>query len=116
MKRKDFLRKMRQRRRHDQELEKREPERRRRADWRTVHLDLPPEGDTAEQPTAVGIIELRPDGIRLRPQEPCWVRGYRRWRGDEGEGKAEFQYRIVEEGAEPPPGAVALDEGEPWEP
>ena len=41
MKRKDFLRRMRSRRRQDQAIQEREPERRRATDWRTLRLQLP---------------------------------------------------------------------------
>ena len=114
MKRKDFLRKMRSRRRHDQ-LELREPEQRRAIDWRTLRVDLPPEGE-AEQTLVVGTLTLTPKGLRLSATQACWVRGYRAWRTDAGEGKAEFQYRAVAEGTPPPPGTMALQAGEIWEP
>ena len=116
MKRKDFLRKMRNRRRRD-ELELREPERRRAIDWRTLRVELPEAGAAgAEQPLSVGVVELLPDGIRLRPERPCWVRGYRLWHDDVGQARAEFQYRPVEEDAAAPPGATALKAGEAWQP
>lgn len=114
MKRKDFLRKMRSRRRGDQ-LELREPEQRRAIDWRTLRVDLPAEGET-QQSLVIGTLNLTPKGIRLSATRACWVRGYRAWRTDAGEDKAEFQYRAVAEGSPPPPGTVALQEGEVWSP
>ena len=115
MKRKDFLRKMRNRRRGDAELERREPERRRAIDWRTLRVELPAEGEI-EQPMAVGVLELRHAGLRLRPTQTCWVRGYRRWEEDDGSARAEFQYRPAEDGRDPPHGATAVATEETWEP
>lgn len=114
MKRKDFLQKMRNRRRGDQ-LEPRETVRRRAADWRTLRVDLP--GDEAgAHEIAVGEVVLLPTGVRLQATEPCWVRGYRMWTTDDGQGRAEFQYRQLEEPGPPPPGAAALSPGDVWEP
>lgn len=116
MKRKDFLQKMRSRRRRDQ-LELRETEQRRAADWRTLRVDLPGEGESAEpHELPVGPVQLLPTGVRLEATEPCWVRGYRMWVTDNGRPRAEFQYRAVDEPGSPPPGATALAEGEIWEP
>jgi hypothetical protein len=115
MKRKDFLTRMRNRRRGDQ-LELRAPEKRRAVDWRTLRVELPTAGgDTAALDTAVGSMELLAGGIRLRPNQPCWVRGYRQW-NEGGTGRAEFQYRLAEEDATPPPGATAIAKDEVWEP
>ena len=116
MKRKDFLRRMRNRRRGD-ELELREPERRRAIDWRTLRVELPANFDSgAQQALAIGTIDLLPAGIRLHPAEACWVRGYRVWQDEEGQGRAEFQYRPVSPDSEPPPGAIALNANEEWTP
>ncbi len=115
MKRKDFLTRMRNRRRGDQ-LELRTPEQRRAIDWRTLRVELPAaDGDGETLEMAVGSVELLMNGIRLRPNQPCWVRGYRSW-SDEGAGRAEFQYRLADEGAAPPPGAAALATDEVWQP
>ncbi len=114
MKRKDFLRRMRNRR-HGDQLELRQPERRRAIDWRTLRVDLPAEG-SAEQEIAVGSVQLAATGIRLTPAEPCWVRGYRFWKEDDGRARAEFQYRPVLDESPAPPGSVALATGEAWEP
>ena len=116
MKRKDFLTRMRNRRRGDQ-LELRTSDKRRAIDWRTLRVDLPVAGaESATQDLAVGSVELFAGGIRLRPTQPCWVRGYRIWSDDAGAGRAEFQYRPVDDGAAPPPGATAIAADEPWEP
>ncbi len=116
MKRKDFLRRMRSRRRRD-ELELREPERRRAIDWRTLRVELPADGDpSGQQALSIGTIDLLADGIRLLPTDPCWVRGYRVWRDSDDQGRAEFQYRPVAADSEPPPGATALRAGEVWTP
>lgn len=116
MKRKDFLRTMRNRRRRDQ-LELREPERRRAADWRTLRVDLPADGEeAAAQTIQVGSVHLLPAGVRLEATETCWVRGYRVWETDDGQRRAEFQYRSVEEPGAPPPGSSAVNAGESWEP
>lgn len=116
MKRKDFLQRMRNRRRRD-ELELREPERRRAIDWRTLRVELPADADSGgQQALSIGTVELLPAGIRLHPTEACWVRGYRVWRDDEGQGRAEFQYRPVAADREPPPGAEALGANEEWAP
>ena len=115
MKRKDFLTRMRNRRRGDQ-LELRAPEKRRAIDWRTLRVELPAAGDDAERlEVAVGSVELLIGGIRLHPNQPCWVRGYRVW-DDGGLGRAEFQYRPVQEDASPPPGATAIAADEVWQP
>lgn len=115
MKRKDFLARMRNRRRGDR-LELRAPEKRRAIDWRTLRVELPAVDDDATgMDVAVGSMELLADGIRLRPNQPCWVRGYRKW-NDGDVGRAEFQYRLVDEGATPPPGAKAIAKDEVWEP
>lgn len=114
MKRKDFLNKMRNRRRGDQ-LELREPERRRDSDWRTLRVDLPDDGERREV-LAVGEVVLGTEGIGLLASEPCWVRGYRMWMTDAGECRAEFQYRPADAGEEAPPGAVTLRAGDTWEP
>lgn len=118
MKRKDFLRKMRGRRRGDKELEKREPERRRAADWRTLRVDLPSsaDGEPQSQELPVGVLQLLPEGIQLEATAPCWVRGYRLYEAEEGLLRAEFQYRPVEPGSTAPPGATALESGEAWTP
>ncbi len=116
MKRKDFLRRMRNRRRGD-ELELREPERRRAIDWRTLRVELPTDDDDGvHQALSIGTIALLPDGIRLHPTEACWVRGYRVWRDDDGQGRAEFQYRPVPADSQPPPGATAVGPDEEWAP
>jgi hypothetical protein len=116
MKRKDFLTRMRNRRRGDQ-LELRTGASRRAIDWRTLRVELPDEPDTgANQELAVGSVELLADGIRLRPTQPCWVRGYRIWRDDDGVGRAEFQYKLADAGATPPPGSIALAADADWQP
>ena len=114
MKRKDFLRQMRNRRRGDQ-LELREPEQRRAIDWRTLRFGLPAEAEV-EQTLPIGTITLHPGGIRLSAARACWVRGYRLWESDAGEGRAELQYRLTDEGDAPPTGTVALAAGDVWEP
>lgn len=114
MKRKDFLNKMRSRRRGDQ-LELREPERRRAIDWRTLRVELPADGE-AHRELPVGEVLLSPDGASLAASEPCWVRGYRMWFSDAGEGRAEFQYRPADEDEQAPSGAVALRAGDTWTP
>ena len=115
MKRKDFLTRMRNRRRGDQ-LELRSGDRRRAIDWRTLRVELPDGDESSSQDMAVGTVELLSTGIVLRPSEPCWVRGYRMWRDDAGQGRAEFQYRPVPEDASPPPGATAVGTDETWQP
>lgn len=114
MKRKDFLNKMRNRRRGDA-LELREPERRRAIDWRTLRVELPAAGEILQQ-LPVGEVILTPDGLALRASEPCWVRGYRMWLSDDGGARAECQYRPAETGEAAPPGAAALAVGETWTP
>jgi hypothetical protein len=116
MKRKDFLTRMRNRRRGDQ-LELREPERRRAIDWRTLRVELPPDGGPeGSQEIALGQLTLLSTGVRLQPNQPCWVRGYRKWTDDDGLGRAEFQYRPVEGDSNPPPGATAVAAEEVWQP
>ena len=116
MKRKDFLTRMRNRRRGDQ-LELRTPEKRRAIDWRTLRVELPAAGEeTTTQELVVGSVELLSGGIRLLTTQPCWVRGYRLWSDDDGVSRAEFQYRPVDEGAAPPPGAMAIATDEVWTP
>lgn len=116
MKRKDFLRKMQKRRRGD-EIEKREPGKHRKVDWRTLRVDLPEPGATPDaESLPIGELHKRAGGVRLDASAPCWVRGYRRWADDDGVSRAEFQYRPVEAGADPPPGSTALSEGDTWEP
>ncbi|MGD8331067.1 MAG: hypothetical protein PVJ49_16675 [Acidobacteriota bacterium] len=116
MKRKDFLRKMKDRRRGGT-LEERQPEKRRKVDWRTIREDLPAEGQEAPEPVTmpVGELHLLPGGVRLEASHACWVRGYRLYEADGGL-RAEFQYRPADPGAEPPPGSVGLAAGESWEP
>lgn len=114
MKRKDFLRRMRNRRRGDQ-VELREPEQRRKIDWRTLRVDLPAQG-SAQQAIAVGNVELVASGVRLTPEQPCWVRGYRYWTEEDGRARAEFQYRPDPDESAAPPGAMSLTVGEVWEP
>lgn len=116
MKRKDFLTKMRNRRRGDQ-LELRQPEARRAIDWRTLRVDLPASGEPSdEQSLLPGIVTRLHDGIRLNPTQACWVRGYRVWKTEAGQARAEFQYRPAEDDSKPPPGSVALAAAELWEP
>jgi hypothetical protein len=116
MKRKDFLRKMKDRRRGGT-LEERQPAVRRKVDWRTIREDLPVAGEAPPDPVSmpVGELHLLPAGVRLQASHPCWVRGYRMFEADEGM-RAEFQYRPAEPGSEAPPGAIALAPGESWEP
>lgn len=116
MKRKDFLRKMRDRRRGGV-VEERQPARRRAVDWRTLRVELPAEGDAEPEPQKLPVGELRllQGGVQLDASDPCWVRGYRVWE-DDGAMRAEFQYRPVEADKEPPPGAIALAAGETWKP
>ena len=116
MKRKDFLRKMKDRRRGGT-LEERQPEKRRKVDWRTLRVELPgPEEKLpAAEPMPVGALHRMPKGIRLKASSTCWVRGYRRYEV-EGVPRAEFQYRPVEIDSEAPPGSVSLKPGESWEP
>ena len=116
MKRKDFLRKMKDRRRGGT-LEERQPEKRRKVDWRTLRVDLqgPEEKLPAAEPMPVGALHRMPKGIRLEASSICWVRGYRRYEV-EGVPRAEFQYRPVEIDSEAPPGSVSLKPGESWEP
>ena len=116
MKRKDFLRKMRDRRRGG-EIEERKPEQRRAVDWRTLRVDLAPssteQGESEE--TAVGLLHKLTNGVRLEVTQPCWVRGYRVYES-EGSKRAEFQYRPVDPGSEPPPGSTGLEAGATWQP
>ncbi len=116
MKRKDFLRKRRDRVRGGG-LEERQPEIRRRVDWRTLRVDLPaPDEDPPEpESTPVGSLFRLPDGVRLEVAEPCWVRGYRSYEVD-GVRRAEFQYRPASAGSEPPPGSAGLNAGDTWQP
>ena len=116
MKRKDFLRKMRDRRRGG-EIEERKPEQRRAVDWRTLRVDLQQPGAQQAEPeeTIVGLLHTLTDGVRLEATQPCWVRGYRVYES-EGTKRAEFQYRPVEPGSEPPPGSTGIDPGEVWQP
>ena len=116
MKRKDFLRKMKDRRRGGT-LEERQPEKRRKVDWHTLRVELPgPEEKLpAAEPMPVGALHRMPKGIRLEASSTCWVRGYRRYEV-EGVPRAEFQYRPVEIDSEAPPGSVSLKPGESWEP
>lgn len=115
MKRKDFLRKMRNRR--FGEVQEREPERRRAVDWRTVRLELPDaDGDPSQESTPAGPVALLATGIRLTAEHPCWVRGYRLWDAESGGRRAEFQYRPNEDGDPAPPGAEALETGSVWAP
>jgi hypothetical protein len=115
MKRKDFLRKMRNRR-HG-EVEPREPGHRRSIDWRTLRVDLPGAGEPQrEEVLAVGTVTLSPTGLGLTVAQPCWIRGYRIWEAESGEHRAEFQYRPNEDGDAAPPGAEALVEGDSWTP
>ena len=113
MKRKTFLRRMRDHRRGDRELELRDSEQRRRVDWRTLRVELPDDGEV-EQQVAVGVVLLRPENVELRASESCWVRGYRRWENNEGEGRAEFQYRLAQNGNEPPPGSTSVEADGAW--
>ena len=78
MKRKDFLHKMKDRRRGGT-LEERQPEKRRKVDWRTVREDLPFAGEEPPAPRSMPVGELRllPGGVRLEASSACWVRGYR---------------------------------------
>ena len=116
MKRKDFLRKMRDRRRRGG-FEERRPERRRAVDWRTLRYKLPAEGAKLPEPesTPVGKVQLLPDGVRFDATEHCWVRGYRLWDADDGR-RAEFQYRPVDPDSDPPPGSTALAPNASWQP
>lgn len=118
MKRKDFLRRMRSRRRQDPGIQEREPERRRATDWRTLRLELPQNGEARVEHTdiLIGKVQVSSGGIVLKASSPCWVRGYRRYTADSGLACAEFQYRPLNEPAEPPPGATALEPGERWQP
>jgi hypothetical protein len=116
MKRKDFLTRMRNRRRGDQ-LELRTSDKRRAIDWRTLRVELPAaDAEAAHQDMAIGSMELLAGGIRLQPTQACWVRGYRIWHDDGDVERAEFQYRPVEDGAVPPPGATAIGADEVWQP
>ena len=116
MKRNDFLRKMRDRRRGG-EIEERKPEQRRAVDWRTLRIDLAQSNtEQAEaEETAVGLLHKLTDGVRLEVTQPCWVRGYRVYES-EGAKRAEFQYRPAEDGSEPPPGSTGLEAGATWQP
>jgi hypothetical protein len=115
VKRKDFLRKMKDRRRGGA-VEERQPEKRRKVDWRTIRENLPAEGAEPPAPREmpVGELHLRPGGVRLEASSACWVRGYRLYEAGDGL-RAEFQYRPAESDSEPPPGAVGLQAGESWE-
>lgn len=116
MKRKDFLRKMKDRQRGGT-LEAREPEKRRKVDWRTLRESLPAAGEEvpAAQSMPVGRLHRLPGGVRLEASSACWVRGYRLFETD-GIRRAEFQYRPAEPDSEPPPGSTGLQAGEIWEP
>jgi hypothetical protein len=116
MKRKDFLNKMRDRRRGG-EIEERKPEQRRAVDWRTLRVDLAQSDAEPTEPeeTTVGTLHKLTDGVRLEATQPCWVRGYRVYEL-EGTKRAEFQYRPVDAGSEPPPGSTSLDTGDTWQP
>ena len=116
MKRKDFLRKMKDRRRGGT-LEARQPERRRKVDWRTIREALPADDEALPEPIKmpVGELHLLPRGVRLEATSACWVRGYRLFEGDEGM-RAEFQYRPADAGSDAPPGATAVAPGESWNP
>ena len=116
MQRKDFLRKMKDRRRGGT-LEERQPEKRRKVDWRSLRVDLPGPGDELPGAEAmpVGFLHRMPTGIRLEASSICWGRGYRRYQV-EGAARAEFQYRPAEIDSEAPPGSVSLQPGENWEP
>ena len=116
MKRKDFLRKMKDRRRGGA-VEERQPEKRRQVDWRTLRVDLPGGDETALEPEQmpVGALFRLPGGVRLEASRACWVRGYRRFETDDAQ-RAEFQYRPAEPDSEPPPGSTGLKAGESWEP
>ncbi len=116
MKRKDFLRKMKDRRRGGT-LEERHPEQRRKVDWRTVRENLPSEGAEPLAPRSmpVGELYLLPSGVRLEASSSCWVRGYRLYEAG-GTLRAEFQYRPADPDSEPPPGSIGLQAGKSWEP
>jgi len=116
VKRKDFLRKMKDRRRGGT-LEERQPDKRRMVDWRTLRVDLPEAGDVPPNPeeTPVGELFRLPGGVRLEAARPCWVRGYRLFEA-EGTHRAEFQYRPVDPDSEPPPGSTGLNAGDHWNP
>ena len=75
MKRKDFLRKMKDRRRGGT-LEERQPEKRRKVDWRTLRIDLPASDEKlpAAELIPVGTLHRLPTGIRLEASSICWVR------------------------------------------
>ncbi len=116
MKRKDFLRKMKDRRRGGV-VEERQPDKRREVDWRTLRVDLPEEGTEGPEPEQmpVGTLFRLAGGVRLEASRACWVRGYRRFEVDDVR-RAEFQYRPAETDSEPPPGATGLKAGESWQP
>ncbi len=116
MKRKDFLRKTKDRRRGGTFAE-RQPDKRRKADWRTVRVDLPgaDEQRPAAEPMPVGFLYRLPTGVRLEASSTCWVRGFRRYEV-EGTTRAEFQYRPADPDSEAPTGSVGLKAGESWEP
>lgn len=116
MKRKDFLRKMRDRRRGGA-IEERQPEVRRAVDWRTLRVDLPAADGAESEPehTPVGVLYKLPDGVRLEASANCWVRGYRVYETDGGK-RAEFQYRPAEEDSDAPPGSTAVAAFESWQP
>lgn len=116
MKRKDFLRKMRDRRRGGK-IEERKPEQRRAVDWRTLRVDLAQSATEQIEPeeTAVGLLHKLSDGVRLEVTQPCWVRGYRVYDSEDTK-RAEFQYRPVDAGSEPPPGSAGLEIGDTWQP
>jgi hypothetical protein len=116
MKRKDFLRKMKDRRRGGT-FEERQPEKRRKVDWRTLRVDLPGPDDALPEPesTPVGELFRLPDGVRLEATRPCWVRGYRLYEAEDVR-RAEFQYRPADPDSEPPPGSTGLGSGDHWQP
>ena len=116
MKRKDFLRKMKDRRRGGT-LEERQPEKRRKVDWRTLRVDLPApdEEAPAAESMPVGTLHRLSSGVRLEASNTCWVRGYRQFDAD-GTARAEFQYRPAGAASDAPPGSVGLEAGESWEP
>ena len=114
MKRKDFLRKMKDRRRGGA-VEERQPDKRRQVDWRTLRVDLPDDGESEAETMPVGTLSRLPGGVRLNVTSACWVRGYRLYELD-GSHKAEFQYRPAGQASEAPPGSIGLETGDTWEP
>jgi hypothetical protein len=116
MKRKDFLRKMKDRRRGGT-FQERQPEKRRMVDWRTLRVDLPGPDEEwpAAEPMPVGSLHRLPTGVRLEASSTCWVRGYRLYEVG-GTTRAEFQYRPADSDSEAPPGSIGLKAGESWEP